>query len=306
MVGARESTVAALASALLAVSLAGCDIGEGGGAALSPAEPTSAETRDGSSADEGASLSAAPSSEPSPGGPGDPLPPTDLSEEDGPMPGAQSVDVFADPPVATLATAVAEGTVSEVRSLAGAGTDINARGKDGVNLVQWAIIHRQPDTFTALLELGADPMAPGWSEQSAVHMAARWESADFLAILIREGADLEQPTVTRQETPLTLALSTRRDDNVGLLLAAGVDVDRSGRSGNTPLHHASLTNYFGAVVALLDAGADPTTLNAQGRTFQAYLHTTPERILSDEALAAKDQIAAILEANGVPVETPRR
>ena len=52
---------------------------------------------------------------------------------------------------------------------------------------------------------------------------------------------------------------------------------------------------------MLERGADPLALNAQGATFQQYMFTTPETILTAEAKKERAALRAWLDANGIPL-----
>ena len=87
-----------------------------------------------------------------------------------------------------------------------------------------------------------------------------------------------------------------------MLLAAGVNLGRADRTGNTPLHVAAQINDPGRVLALLKAGAPANARNKQGQTFQRYLFMTREGLLSAEARTARRAVVTWLRQNGIPVE----
>ena len=65
---------------------------------------------------------------------------------------------FSEPAVAELARAVGRGDVPRIRRLVGSGVDVDARGDDHVNLLEWALLGGSRTGFSALLEVGADPV----------------------------------------------------------------------------------------------------------------------------------------------------
>lgn len=67
-------------------------------------------------------------------------------------------------------------------------------------------------------------------------------------------------------TPMMTAATTGRVDLVEDLIARGFPVDHADDVGATALHHAAHAGDIAAVDALLDAGADPTVVDSNGRT----------------------------------------
>lgn len=62
-------------------------------------------------------------------------------------------------------------------------------------------------------------------------------------------------------TALLLAVHGGREEEVGRLLAAGVDVNVADADGLTPLMASAMNGSFMIARQLLDAGADPSTCN---------------------------------------------
>ncbi len=217
------------------------------------------------------------------------------------MPVVDVHDVFADPALAELAQAVAEGDVPSIKRLA-AGADLRARGDRNVTLLEWAVLNKRPASLQALLELGADPAQPGLDGSTVVHLAAMANDPAYLECLLGHGAD---PDTLHSETGasvLSAALMGDRSIQFKRLLAAGADPNRADRLGNTPLHVAGKINQPDAALELLRAGADPQARNAQQATFQRYLFMTPAAILSAPMRQARDALTAWLRERGIAVE----
>lgn len=210
--------------------------------------------------------------------------------------------VFADPRLAKLAEAVADGDAARVRTFA-AGVDLSARGDKNVTLLQWALLNRSLAGMKALLDAGADPAQPGMDNDTVVHMAAMANDASYLSELLARGVD---PNIRNPESgagPLRSALMGERDEQFRALLAAGADPGLADRLGNTPLHVAGQINEPARALDLLNAGADPMARNAQGVTFQRYLFMTRAALLNAETRRQREAVEAWLTAHNIPLES---
>lgn len=207
-----------------------------------------------------------------------------------------------DPRTAELAQAAAGGDAGRVRDLVRQGADPNARGEQGVTLLQLAMLARSKRGLEALLAAGADPNAPGLGGATAVHGAAIADDPDYLRIVLDGGGDPDARHGETGATPLAGATGPRTDAQLHMLLEAGADPGAPDRSGNTPLHKAAMINAGAHVLALLEAGADPQALNAQGETFQRYFFNTPADRLHERARAERDAVLGWLRERDLPVE----
>lgn len=216
-------------------------------------------------------------------------------------PGPDASKIFDTPHGVELAAAIAAGDASRIRDLVRSGARLSETGKDGVTLLQWAMLRDQPRVLKLLLDLGADPLQDGYRGQTALHMAAMAKQKAYLKILLENGAS---PDVrdSRTEAPvLAEALMSGNRAGVALLLAHGADPDLADRMGNTPLHVAAKINDYDSMLVLLKAGADPTLRNTSDKSFAAYFAIHPkESIMSGEAKAARIAIQDWLVRNGYP------
>lgn len=217
-------------------------------------------------------------------------------------PSAQQI--FADPAVAALAEAVADGDTVRIRALAPS-ADLGARGDKQVTLLQWALLNQRLDSLKALLDAGADPRQPGVDGDTVVHMAAAANDASYLAELLARGVDANVRNPESGAGPLRSALMGEREVQFRALLAAGADPNLADRVGNTPLHIAGQINDPERALDLLKAGADANARNAQGVTFQRYLFMTRASLLTAQARQQREAVEAWLSGHGVALEGAR-
>ena len=210
--------------------------------------------------------------------------------------------VFADSSSAALAEAAAAGDTGRIRRLVAAGADPDARGDDGVNLLQWALLNRSTLGMAGLLDNGARPAGADSAGKTVMHYAAMANDPRYLEVLLAHRADPNTPDAVTLATPLESTIMWRREEQFRALLRAGADVSRADRFGDTPLHAAAKINAVDRVLDLLEAGADPRARNQRGNTFQRYLNMTPVDVQSEDGRRGRAAITAWLEAHGVKSE----
>lgn len=110
-------------------------------------------------------------------------------------------------------------------------------------------------------------------EEVALWRAAKSCNAKKLQQLVRkESVDdvqalLDQPHPVKGTTPLMVAATKNHGgETVRALIQLGADLDATdrGKHRNTALHYAAYNNRIGQLELLLDAGANPFTLNGKG------------------------------------------
>jgi len=103
----------------------------------------------------------------------------------------------------------------------------------------------------------------GWT---ALHFAARQNSAEVIAKLIEMGADFDQKTVMGR-TPLAVAVRyNKTTEAASCLLRHGASPEATDNEGDTPLHTAAQQGFIDAIVTLIEVGADTDATNRFGWT----------------------------------------
>lgn len=225
------------------------------------------------------------------------------------QPGSASMTTqktFTDPAAAVLAEAVKDGDAARIRQLVADGANPNAQGARGLPMLQWAMLNQSRSGFEALLAAGADPARGDDGGTTAVHLAAQADTPYWLETLLARGISPDTPNTITRETPLMAALMAERPANADRLLKAGAKLDATDRQGDTALHVAAQINQMDRVLSLLEAGASPTLKNVQGVTFQRYLFTTPDNVLTSTARSRRNAIREWLSAHGVAIEDAKR
>ena len=165
-----------------------------------------------------------------------------------------------------------------VSLLAQAGAEVNALNGSGATPLHAAAGSTDdPAMIVALVEAGAelDVWRPGIHSPygwSPLHLAVNSNrNPAVAAALIEAGADV----LARQNDGPTPLHDAATAEVVALLLAAGADIEARARYSGwyqpngrdmTPLHVAAKRGNAAVFMALLEAGADPTALDIEGKT----------------------------------------
>ncbi len=161
-----------------------------------------------------------------------------------------------------LMMAAHSGSTAVVRRLIAAGADVDDAAGGGQTALMWAAAGGHPGVVTVLAEVGADVDArtaaltrPGRTIVREARVLSRFEAVNP-ASLPRDG-DRDPPRPEGGFTPLLYAVLAGDAESVGVLLAAGADVDDAAPDGVTALMLALTKRHTGIALQLLEAGADP-------------------------------------------------
>lgn len=194
----------------------------------------------------------------------------------------QAEKYFTDPQVIALCRAIEANDLREIDRLVAAGADVNARGKHMMTPLLWAFPDNKLDRFKRLLEHGADPNVLVESDfgtrftiagTSVTHMAAKTSFPGYFEAVFEHGGDpnlVQMTTVGHGNTPLfelIMSGSTKKKEQIQLLIDKGADLNHVNASGMTPTTKAF--GWFGQydiALMLLDAGADYRIYHWKGNT----------------------------------------
>lgn len=211
-------------------------------------------------------------------------------------------DYFSDGPTLALAEALMANDEPGMRALIANGADIDAKGIDGMTLLQWQVQRGDYGRVRRLLALGSDPDIVGWGNETAIHLAAFRDNPAMLEVLLDGGADPNAPGLRMGRTPIFNALAAKNDRNVELLIERGSDISYRDSSGSTLLHYTARTNYFEYVLRFIELGADPVAVDDLGATFQPAFFRTDPSIMNASALDIRRRVAEILVSRGIELD----
>jgi uncharacterized protein len=193
-----------------------------------------------------------------------------------------------------LMTAARAGNVDAVRLLLDRGADVNAREKyKGQTALMWAAAERHPAVVKLLLDHGAD-----WKVRS-VEQETR---------LPRLSAASSVTPIARGGFPALLYSAREGDvETAQLMLDKGVDINYGDVDNTTALTVSILNKQYTFAKFLLDHGANPNVVDANGRTaLYAVVEarnedwtTLPER-KTDDALPSIEVVRQLLAHKADP------
>ena len=122
------------------------------------------------------------------------------------------------------------------------------------------------DMIRALLQAGADSAAQDAKGYTALILATYHDHRSTAALLVDQGADIDQPDAGRGNTALMGVAFKGFGDLARQLLAAGADPHATNKAGQTALMMAALFGHADIVDALLERGADPHQQDSAGNS----------------------------------------
>ena len=220
-----------------------------------------------------------------------------------------------------------DAPIEYIRYLVEAGSDVNARNKNGDSVLFIAVQKNRRDAGDLLLEKNADIFATNtqnnsplrmalnrggevqdWlinsktlnstdgSGNTPLHYASEWHLNNAIVSLIQKGAKLDAQNGNGESAIYSCVKGG--DDSpstINVLVSNGVVIDskdKIGRDylGNTPLHAAVKWSAFNTAKTLIALGVDVDAQNLSGKT-----------ALSDACRSAKKDMAVLLIRSGADI-----
>ena len=189
--------------------------------------------------------------------------------------------------------AAVEGNIEAVKQHLAAGTDVNARGADGVTALLYAAAKGHKEIAELLIANGADvDAAKAKDGVTPLHVAAASGHTEVVELLIANGADVNAQGVGGM-TPLTWAENVNQKETAALLRKHGGKTSSWFKAGDS-IHIAAGAGHIEAVKQHLVDGANVNAKTNSGRT---PLHSA--------AWGGHKEIAELLIAEGADVNAKR-
>ncbi|PAJ71966.1 hypothetical protein CJF42_23800 [Pseudoalteromonas sp. NBT06-2] len=165
-----------------------------------------------------------------------------------------------------LAEAVKEKRHDEIKKLLTSEVDINAQGKGGFTVLMVAMLKDDIDTFSLLLESGANPNLLLENGSSVMYQSVIYGDSKFLKkALMFKG----NPNIYNSETKkyaLHEAVAPQKLEYVKLLVESGADMNVVDGVNSTPLLTAGSLDQYDIAYHLLLNGADYKIGNRWNKT----------------------------------------
>lgn len=182
-----------------------------------------------------------------------------------------------------------------VRLLLDSGADVNWRSRTGETPLFDAAERGGAKMVALLLEAGATPSATNDAGENALHRAAGQNDDPIIVELLVHAGTHVDALGRDGETPLLIALRSRRGAVAAALLEAGADPNARDGLGRTPLHMAAARCGPALVRTLVERGAAVDAATKDGAT---ALHFARRH--------ANTSVVAILLGEGAPADAKDR
>ncbi|HPB81686.1 MAG TPA: ankyrin repeat domain-containing protein [Spirochaetota bacterium] len=165
-----------------------------------------------------------------------------------------------------LHSAAGSNDISFTGKLIAGNADINAVNNAGKTPLMTAIEGNASRTAVFLIDKGADVNRKDRQGQTVVHFLAGMQGGHALIGKLPAGGLEIDSRDNSGRTPLSIAVSKDRWDNVEYLAKKGANVEAADPSGSTVLLRAAEKGSYSTVSSLIDLGADVNRKNNAGTT----------------------------------------
>ena len=201
----------------------------------------------------------------------------------------QSIDAIDSKGNAALHRAVDNNDFGAVRYLLAQGANVNIRNDKYQTPLHLAVgfLKKNVAIVDALIEGGAQVNAIDSAGETPLKNAVGWEWLQGVERLTSSLTAAEINNAFGMSTALGYAARSSSFVIFAHLLSKGAAINAPDgySTSDTPLHDAAKKGNFRMVQALIDAGADPYTTNAKGKTALDLATVPPVQMILREAMA---------------------
>ncbi|XP_027141109.1 caskin-2 isoform X3 [Larimichthys crocea] len=165
-----------------------------------------------------------------------------------------------------------QGKAESVLMLLRSGASVNGVSLDGHIPLHLAAQYGHYEVSEMLLQHQSNPCLVNKAKKTPLDLACEFGRVQVAQLLLSSNmvvalleGERKEPTDSAYTTPLHLAARNGHKDIIRLLLKAGIDINKTTKSG-TALHEASLYGKTEVVRLLLDAGVDVNIRNTYNQT----------------------------------------
>ncbi|KAM3597392.1 uncharacterized protein V6R79_004031 [Siganus canaliculatus] len=183
-----------------------------------------------------------------------------------------TVDVKDSNGMRPLHYAAWQGKAESVLLLLRSGASVNGVSLDGHIPLHLAAQYGHYEVSEMLLQHQSNPCLVNKAKKTPLDLACEFGRVQVAQLLLSSNmvaalleGERKEPTDSAFTTPLHLAARNGHKDVIGLLLKAGIDINKTSKSG-TALHEAALYGKTEVVRLLLDAGVDVNVRNTYNQT----------------------------------------